>query len=109
MAKQGIMSAQAQDEAETSLQAAQAAVNTAKGNVAAAEAELRQAKAHELLTQVSATDSGRNMRDAEANARALAEEARVEESYAQVESPIEAKWMCGRRGRVKSSLWALRS
>ena len=44
LAKQGIMSAQARDEAETSLQAAQAAVNTAKGNLAAAEAALRQAQ-----------------------------------------------------------------
>ena len=33
LAKQGIMSAQASDEAETSLQAAEAAVNTAKGNL----------------------------------------------------------------------------
>ncbi len=101
LANQGIMSAQSRDEAETSLQAAQAAVNTAKGNVAAAEAAMRQAKAHELLTQVSARTVDEN-RDAEANARALAEEARVEESYAQVESPIAGKvdvW-AARQGEV---------
>ena len=54
LAKQGIMSAQASDEAETSLQANQAAVETAKENVAAAEASLRQAQAHELQTDVAA-------------------------------------------------------
>ena len=54
LAKQGIMSDQARDEAVTSLQAPQAAVNTAQGNLDAAQASLRQARAHELLTQVSA-------------------------------------------------------
>jgi multidrug resistance efflux pump len=90
LAKQGIMSDQARDEAETSLQAAEAAVNTARGNVAAAEAALRQAQAHELLTQVSARTVDES-RDAEANARALADQARVQESYAQIDSPINGK------------------
>jgi len=104
LAKQGIMSAQASDEAETSLQAAEAAVNTAKGNVAAAQASLRQAQAHELLAQVSARSVDES-RDAEANARALAEEARVEEGYAQVVSPIDGKvdvW-AARQGEVVSA------
>ncbi len=103
LAQQGIMSAQARDEAETSLQAAQAAVNTAKGNLAAAQAALRQARAHELLTQVSARNVDET-RDAAANARALAEEARVEQSYAQVVSPITGKvdvW-AARQGEVVS-------
>ena len=48
------MSEQSSDEAVTSLQAAQAAVDAARDNVSAAEANLRQARAHELLTTVSA-------------------------------------------------------
>jgi len=95
------MSAQASDEAQTSLQAAEAAVNTAKGNVAAAQAAFREAQAHELLTQVSARTVDET-RDAEANARALAREAQVEESYAQVMSPITGKvdvW-AARQGEV---------
>jgi len=88
LAAQGIMSAQARDEAVTSLQAAQAAVNTAKGNLAAAQAELNQARAHELLATVSARTVDQTRADA-ANARALAQEAAVEESYARIESPID--------------------
>lgn len=101
LAKQGIMSAQSRDEAETSLRAAQAAVNTAKGNLAAAQAALRQAQSHELLTQVDARSVDES-RDAEANARALAQEARVEEGYARVDSPIDGKvdvW-AARQGEV---------
>jgi HlyD family secretion protein len=88
LAQQGIMSQQAKDEAETSLQAAQAALNTAKENLAAAEAALDQARAHELLTKVSARTVDQTRADA-ANARALAQEAAVEESYAHVVSPID--------------------
>jgi HlyD family secretion protein len=101
LAQQGIMSAQARDEAETSLQAAEAAVNTAKGNLASAEASLKQARAHELLTQVSAR-SVDETRDTEANARALADEAKVEESYAKVVAPVSGKvdvW-AARQGEV---------
>jgi multidrug efflux pump subunit AcrA (membrane-fusion protein) len=101
LAAQGIMSAQARDEAQTSLQAAQAAVNTAKGNLDSAEASLKQARAHELLTEVSA-HSVTESRDAAANARALADEARVEEGYAQVVTPVDGKvdvW-AARQGEV---------
>jgi len=104
LANQGIMSAQSKDEAVTSLEAAAAAVNTAKGNVAAAEAALKQAQAHELLTQVSER-SVDETRDAEANARALAQEARVEEGYARVVSPVDGKvdvW-AARQGEVVSA------
>ena len=101
LAAQGIMSAQARDDAETSLQAAQAAVNTARGNLDSAQATLRQAHAHELLTQVSA-HSVSESRDAEANARALADEARVEQGYSQVLAPVDGKvdvW-AARQGEV---------
>jgi multidrug resistance efflux pump len=90
LAKQGIMSEQASDDAATSLQADKAAVDAARENVAAAEASLRQARAHELLTAVAArtVDSTRN--DVE-NARALAEQAKVQLGYAQVFAPVSGK------------------
>jgi multidrug resistance efflux pump len=90
LAKQGIMSEQASDEASTSLQAAKAAVDTARENVAAAEASLRQARAHELLTAVA----GRTVdetRDQLQNARALADQAKIELGYAQVFAPVSGK------------------
>jgi multidrug resistance efflux pump len=101
LAAQGIMSAQAKEEAVTSLQAAEAAVNTAKGNLTASEAQLKQARAHELLTQVSAHTVDET-RDAEENANFLADEAKVDQSYAQVVSPIDGKvdvW-AARQGEV---------
>jgi HlyD family secretion protein len=88
LARQGIMSTQASEEAETSLEAAAAAVNTARGNLNAAEAALRQAKAHELLVTVS-TRSVDEARDSAANARALAAEARVERDYAEITAPAD--------------------
>src|ERR1035437_7619835 len=90
LAQQGIMSAQAKDEAVTSLQAAQAAVETARENVSAAEASFRQARAHQLLTTVAArtVDSTRSAVD---NARALADQAKVQAGYAQVFSPVGGK------------------
>jgi len=90
LAQQGILSAQAKDDAVTSLQAAQAAVETARHNVSAAEASLRQARAHELLTTVAArtVDSTREQVD---NARALADQARVEVGYSQVFAPVSGK------------------
>ena len=61
LAKQGIASEQARDEQVTSLQAAQAAVDSAKENVAAAQAMLKVASANTIQAQaaaktVSATD-----------------------------------------------------
>ncbi len=101
LANQGIMSPQSKDEAVTSLQADEAAVNTARGNLAAAEASLKQARAHELLTDVSARTVD-EMRDTLRNAQAQADEARVEESYAQVVAPIDGRidvW-AARQGEV---------
>jgi multidrug resistance efflux pump len=90
LAKQGIMSEQASDEAATSLQAAKAAVATARENVAAAEASLRQAHAHELLTTVAGRTVNET-RDEAQNARALADQAKVELGYAQVFAPVSGK------------------
>jgi multidrug resistance efflux pump len=90
LAQQGIMSAQARDEAATSLQASKAAVDTARENVSAAEASLRQARAHELLTTVAARTVD-STRDEVANARALADQAKVQVGYSQVFAPVTGK------------------
>ncbi len=97
LAQQGIMSAQSRDEQVTALQAAQATVGTAENNLAMAQANLRQARAHQLLTAVSAQTVDSTRSDV-ANARALAQQARVEKSYAEVLAPIS--------GRV--NVWAAR-
>ena len=90
LATQGIMSAQARDDAATSLNAAQAAVDSAKDNVAAAEASLRQARAHEIAATAAArtVDSTRHI---VANAQAIAEQAKVQVGYAQVFAPVSGK------------------
>jgi multidrug resistance efflux pump len=90
LAQEGIMSAQSRDEAATSLQASQAAVDSARQNVAAAEASLRQSRAHELLTNVAArtVDSTRGQVE---NARALADQAKVQVGYSKVFAPVSGK------------------
>jgi multidrug resistance efflux pump len=104
LAKQGIMSAQARDEQETALNAAKAAVEAARHNFTAAQALLKQAQAHELLASVSAQTVDQTRAEA-ANAKALADEARVEESYAQVVAPVSGRidvW-AARQGEVVSA------
>ena len=90
LAKQGIASQQSSDEAVTSLQAAQAAELTARENVAAVEASLRQARAHELQAAAAArtVDSTRGLL---ANASALADQAKVEAGYARIYSPVSGR------------------
>ncbi len=90
LAEQGIVSAQSRDDAVTMLQAAKAAEDTANQNVAAAQASLRQARAHELLATVAAR-TVEETRDQVANARALAEQAQVEVGYSQVFAPVSGK------------------
>ena len=101
LAQQGIMSAEARDDAATSLQAAKAAVDTARENLSAAEASLRQAHAHELLATVAARTVDET-RDQVANARALAEQAKVEVGYSQVFAPVTGKVnvLAARQGEV---------
>jgi HlyD family secretion protein len=101
LAKQGIASEQAKDEAVTSLQAAQAAVQTATENVFAARASVKQAQAHELLALVSARTVS-STRGQVQNAQALAEQAAVELSYAQVAAPVAGKVnvLAARQGEV---------
>ncbi|HEX8710757.1 MAG TPA: efflux RND transporter periplasmic adaptor subunit [Terracidiphilus sp.] len=101
LANQGIMSAQAKDEAETSLQADEAAVNTARSNLNAAEASLKQAQAHELLTNVT-QQTVNQTRDELHNAQALAQQAQVTQSYANVYAPaagVVNQW-AARQGEV---------
>ncbi len=90
LAQQQIMSEQAKDDAVTSLQADKAAVDAARDTVAAAEASLRQARAHELLTNVAARTVDET-RDQAANARALAQQAEVELGYSKVFAPVDGK------------------
>ncbi len=97
LAKQGIMSAQARDEAATALQASQASVTAAESSLSAAQATLRQARAHELLAAVSARNVASSRADV-ANARAVADQARIEKSYAEIVAPVS--------GRI--AVWAAR-
>jgi len=90
LAQQGIMSEQAKDDAATSLQASKAAVDAARENIKAAEASLRQARAHELLSNVAARTVDSTRGEVE-NARALAEQAKVEVGYSQVFAPVSGK------------------
>ena len=90
LAQQGIMSEQAKDDATTSLQAAKAAVEAAQGNVAAAEASLKQARAHELAATVAARTVD-STRDEVENARALADQAKVQLGYAQIFAPVSGR------------------
>jgi multidrug resistance efflux pump len=101
MAKQGIASQQANDDAVTSLQAAHAAVETARQNLAAAQAAVKQARAHELLAAASARTVA-STRGLVLNAKALADQASVEMSYAQVFAPVTGKVnvLAARQGEV---------
>ncbi len=101
LAKQGIMSAQASDEAITSLKADQAAVQSASENMAAAQAALQQAKAHELLA-VAAQHTVQSTRGQVNNAQALAQQAKVELGYAQVYAPVSGpvNVLAARQGEV---------
>lgn len=101
LAKQGIASDQARDEAVTSLNAAEAAVESAHANVAAAQAALQQAHAHELLAQVSARTVA-STRGIVQNSMALADQAGVELKYAQVFAPVTGKVnvLAARQGEV---------
>jgi multidrug resistance efflux pump len=101
LAKQGIMSTQASDEAVANLKAYEAAVETAKQNVAAAEASLEQARAHELQARVAARTVA-STREQVQNARALSDEASVELGYSKVYAPVTGKvntW-AARQGEV---------
>jgi multidrug resistance efflux pump len=104
LAAQGVASDQSRDEAVTSLDAAKAAVDTAKQNVAAAAAALKVAEANTAQAQaqgkaVAATHSEMK------NAQALLNQAQVQLGYAQIVSPISGKVnvRAARQGEVVSA------
>jgi multidrug resistance efflux pump len=101
LAQQGIMSEQSKDDAETSLRADDAAIESARENVAAADAALKQAKAHEMLALVSARTVA-STRGQMQNAEALADQAAVELGYAKVFAPVTGKVnvLAARQGEV---------
>jgi HlyD family secretion protein len=90
LANQGIMSYQSRDEAATALQAAEAAVDTAKGNVAAAEASLEVAQANTLQAQAAAKTVFATRSDMR-NAQAMLDQAQVQLDYARVVAPVSGK------------------
>lgn len=104
LAGQGVASQQSRDEAVTSLDAARAAVDTAKQNAAAAAAALKVAEANTAQAQaqgkaVAATHSEMK------NAQALLNQAQVQLGYAQIVSPISGKVnvRAARQGEVVSA------
>jgi multidrug resistance efflux pump len=101
LAKQGIASEQASEEAQASLNADQAAVATAKENIAAAEAAVRQARAHEIQAAAAARTVA-STREQVQNSKALAKQASVEVGYSKVFAPVTGKvdvW-AARQGEV---------
>jgi multidrug resistance efflux pump len=90
LAAQGITSYQSRDEAATALHASQAAVDSAKANVAAAEASLKVAVANTIQTQAAAKTVAAT-RGEMLNAQALMNQAQVQLGYARVLSPISGK------------------
>src|ERR1700689_354919 len=90
LAAQGIMSYQSRDEAATALHAAQAAIDSAKANVAAAQASLNVAVANTLQAQAAAKTVAATRGEMQ-NAQAMMKQAQVQLQYAHVVSPISGK------------------
>ena len=104
LAAQGVMSAQARDEAATSLRAARAAVDSAKESIAAAEASLKLAEANTIQAQAAAKTVAATRGEVQ-NARALLNQAQVQLNYARVVSPTSGKVnvRAARQGEVVSA------
>lgn len=90
LAAQGVMSAQAKDEAVTSLNAAKAAVDNAKQNVSAEEASLKTAEANTYQAQAAAKTVAATRSDMQ-NAQALLDQAKAQLGYARIVAPISGK------------------
>jgi len=103
LAKQGVMSQQASEEAAASLHAAQAAVDAARQSVAAAEASLKLAQANTLQAQAAAKIVASTRSEVQ-SAKALLNQAQVELGYANVVAPISGKInvRAARQGEVVS-------
>jgi len=87
LAQAGVTSQQTRDEQVTSLNAARAAVDSARENVAAAEAALKTAQANLLQTHAAAKTVAQN-REEVRNAQDLLDQADVQLGYARVVSPV---------------------
>ena len=90
LAKQGIVSEQLRDEQVTSLDAARAAVDSAKENVSAAEAMLKVANANTIQAQAAAKTVSETRGDLQ-NAQAMLDQAQVQLDYSRIVSPIAGK------------------
>lgn len=103
LSKKGIMSAEAGEQAVASLQANEAAVLSARANLEAAQATLRQSRAHELQAVAAERTVGSN-RAAALNAEALAQQADVQLGYSKIYAPVTGKIdvLAARQGEVVS-------
>ena len=103
LAAQGVVSEQVRDENITSLHAAAAAIDTARENVAAAEASLKVAKANQIQAEAQASTVAAT-RNQMQNAQALLNQAQITLDYARVVSPISGKVnvRAARQGEVVS-------
>lgn len=101
LARQGVMSEQASDDAKTSLTAAKAVVDSAQKSVTAAQASLKLAEANTLQAQSAAKTVASTRSDVQ-NAQALLHQAQIQLDYANVTSPINGKVniLAGRVGEV---------
>ena len=90
LAKQGVMSEQARDEAATSLNAAKAAVDAAQENVSAAEASVRVARANMIQAEAAAKTVAATRSDVK-NAQALLDQAQVTQGYSRIVAPVSGK------------------
>jgi len=90
LAKQGIVSQQTSEEQTTALEAAKAAVDSAKENVAAAEASLKVARANTIQAQAAAKTVAATRGDLQ-NAQAMLDQAQVQLDYSHIVSPIAGK------------------
>lgn len=104
LAKQGVMSKQAHDEAVTSLNADKAAVDGARGSVSAAQASLNVALANKNQAKAAAQTVA-STREQVRNAQELQSEAEVNLDYSRVVSPITGKVnvKAARQGEVVSA------
>ncbi len=87
LAQAGVTSEQTRDEMVTSLNAEKAAVDSARENVAAADASLRTAQANLLQSQAAAKTVAANRADVR-NAQQMLDQAEVQLGYARVLSPV---------------------
>lgn len=90
LAAQGIASQQQKDQAVTALQAYRAAVDTAKENIRAAEATVKQAVAHQMEAKVAMQTAASTQGEVQ-QAQALARQSRINLDYTKITAPLNGK------------------